>query len=706
VFQALIAGCACGGKLPDDSRSALAWLEGLPDAPEIVAPISRRARSYINYVPNNALDAVNGDLHRIAEIRAEKRIHPYLFDANVPFLYIWRFEPDKEVGHPAEKIREMADHIYQFGRGVDMAWAWGEVLDEAQLESRLADHPGAFYRPTSGSNGTLLNCPMPGSLRSLETRFAAHAQRFKVMVVNDKPHVAFVKPPVARFRAVAYNSPSLRLLFDLRETTADASFSPWSQHRVAALVTRLRDAACNKLKRALPQSDALIERVLVCRDATEADKALRVRIVPLPSIGHDHIEPSIRRVVIEVPPDCPISADDIAWTFSGLPVVEGTIDASGEILGEIRLVRTNDEAMLAHYGIDTDMARRLWRTVTPAVLPQHGGRLRIEPAGRREDTKGARERLAEELRAAKATLEALRHAGVQTAVASVRVQREPFSAKGVRAETFSTGTRFGKERLWHLEIGFAAPIQGPLIIGDGRYMGLGLMAPVRRVEGAWGFAIRDGLTKTSSPELLARALRRAVMARVQERLGLRKSMPIFFTGHELDGAPARSGSHAHVAYVADVHRQRLLVISPHMLERRLPTREEREHEQTLEAALEALTELFAGDPGRLSLTLFVIDAQEDPLFAPSMVWESHTDYRPTRHIKRLSAAQAIAMDARLELRRRNLQDPGKIEVLTVHEGPRGGLAGRLRLVFKTAVRGPILIGRTSHLSGGLFAAIE
>ena len=61
----------------------------------------------------------------------------------------------------------------------------------------------------------------------------------------------------------------------------------------------------------------------------------------------------------------------------------------------------------------------------------------------------------------------------------IRVQREPFEANGHRVEAFAVGTRFPKERLWHIEITFRDAVTGPLVIGDGRFLGLGVMAPTQ-----------------------------------------------------------------------------------------------------------------------------------------------------------------------------------------------------------------------------------
>lgn len=45
----------------------------------------------------------------------------------------------------------------------------------------------------------------------------------------------------------------------------------------------------------------------------------------------------------------------------------------------------------------------------------------------------------------------------------------------------------------------------------------------------------------------------------------------------------------------------------------------------------------------------------------------------------------------------------EVKVMSVQEGPRGGLVGRVRLTFKHAIKGPIIIGRTCHFGGGLFS---
>src|SRR4030095_1907440 len=107
------------------------------------------------------------------------------------------------------------------------------------------------------------------------------------------------------------------------------------------------------------------------------------------------------------PPDCPISLDDVHWAFSGVEWFEPT---TGEILWN--LVPAAEHGMLRRYGVDRgeDEGHRNWRTVTPAALPMHSARRRIDPS--RPGDKGAAERLREEGRAVAAVRQALRHAQI------------------------------------------------------------------------------------------------------------------------------------------------------------------------------------------------------------------------------------------------------------------------------------------------------
>jgi CRISPR-associated protein Csb2 len=684
LFQALVAGTARGAALKDGDAAVLRCLEGL-SPPVIATPPAHQGNGFVAYVPNNDLDAVGGHQIRIGEIRAGKTIRSLLFAADIPLLYAWTI-PDDTADLSA--LLAMADRLYQLGRGVDMAWASAELLDPAIAEGRLAAHPGPKHRPSlTGSGGTPLACPQPGSLASLISRHEAQARRFRPGAKNGT--TLFVQPPKPRFRMVAYDCPPARLLFDLR---AGPAFSPWPLRLAASLVERLRDEAALRLRSARPERSATIERLLVGRGATPADLALRPRLIPLPSIGFVHADRAIRRILLEVPPDCPLSPIELRGALLGIPL---HLDPeTGEIGSDARLVPAAEQAMLRHYGLgDAVPPARLWRSVTPVALPRGPSR-----SGRT----GA-ERLAGEAAQVDAVRQALRHAGIDAEVSAIRVQREPFAGRGERSDAFARAPRFPASALRHVELRFAAPQVGPLVLGDGRWLGLGLFAPVQEPLRVLIFSIVDGLTATANvAENLVAALRRAVMARVRDHLR-NERLDGFFTGHAPDGTPLRDGNHRHLAFAFDADRRRLLVIAPHAMEHRPLTGRERGPLATLDAALLGLTELRAGSAGLLQLRCANVGQDDDPLLTHSKSWESVTPYAPTRYTKSLSPSDAIAEDVRRECRRRGWPEPN-CEVLNIRAGSRGGLTATLRLSFAVAQPGPVLLGRTAHAGGGLFQA--
>ena len=168
LFQALVAGAGISGPLDEPTKRALAWLERLPDAPIIAGPRTVRGQSVSMFMPNNDLDAKGGDERRIGEIRPATKVwRPRLFDARVPWVYAWPFADTDDAQGSA--ICELSEKLYQLGRGIDMAWAWGEILDESTLEQQLATYDGVVRRPSTG-DGLLLACPHEGSLKSLACR--------------------------------------------------------------------------------------------------------------------------------------------------------------------------------------------------------------------------------------------------------------------------------------------------------------------------------------------------------------------------------------------------------------------------------------------------------------------------------------------------------------------------------------------------------
>jgi CRISPR-associated protein Csb2 len=713
LFQALIAGAARGGGLVPEDQDVFRWLETLP-APVIALPAFTLGQEIKLYVPNNDLDALGGDPMRISEVRVEKRVRPRIFEANVPLLYAWVFD---EAARPnAERACAIAERLYQFGRGVDLASAAGEILDEALLSARLDAFPGRILRPCGPGDESGLPCPEPGSFKSLERRHLAQLRRLQANP-EDRRRALLVQPPKPRFAYVAYGEQSVWHVFDLKKRDVETGavrdeLHLWPLERMHDLVVAARDGAVERLKRGLTDRSNQIDASLVGRrpDGSGAGPLeARVRIIPLPSIGHTYVDRQIRRLLVDVPRRCPLESEDVRWAFSGL-----------ELPG-CALSPNPSDSMHLHYCRPSRGAPLVWHSVTPVALPSIAARRRIDPNRRAEEAKSGSERLAEETHAVAAVLQALRHAGVRTRVLYVRVQREPFERKGKRAEAFAVLPRFPKERLWHVELRFAEPIEGPLLVGDGRFLGFGLMAPAmpqadlaeeRKVRPSVGepvhsfpgavnaFEIEGGLEESAHPEWVARALRRTVMARVQAAMGTKTPLSDWFSGHDGERGPAET---PHLSYVFDQERSRLLVITPFVIDHRPPTSEEMRHSEVLAYALAGLSTIRAARSGLLRVRPAPVDFETDPLFAPSRSWTTTTRLQVTRHLKRAGANETFLACVRNECIARGLPRC-EIEPRRLRGQPGVGLTGEATLNFATAIRGPVSLGRNRHLGGGLFVA--
>jgi CRISPR-associated protein Csb2 len=663
LFGALVAGAATGAVIAE--RAALEWLEQQA-APRLVVPTMTAGRGITLYVPDNDLDAVGNDPRRVSEIRSAKSQQPWLFDAAVPFAFVWR---DVEVhDRLREGLRSLCARLFQFGRGIDQAWARERVLDDDDWSEWLRLHGGRLIDPGVGEGGAVLRAPMRGTLASLEQRFHAGRARFAAI---DKKRQSFQQAPKARFASVVYGADRRHVLLDLRDQ--HGAFWPWPLARVVELVESVRATAEARLARP--------EAALALRGTDDGDRrataAERVRITALPSIGMQHTDPSIRRVLVEVPAANPIALADWRWALQSAEPLPAT---------HAHLVAADEAEMLAHYTAPS----RLWRTVTPVALPEPTARRRIEPARQWEERKPASERDDEERRATAAVFDALRHAGEAGRVARVHVQREPFG-KGERVEQFAT-PRFRKERLWHIEIEFMQPRSGVLVVGDGRFLGLGLFAPVRvdaRSKSNAVFSI-DGLASGADPRGVARAARRAVLACV----GAAGDIPESISGHRFGGE--KSLDSGRVSFVADVDEGRLYVC----VDRRVSTADR----QRLEEGLGALTQIAAGAAGLLRVRRVDV-GDDDRIVRASRCWRSLTSYVVERHAKTTSAQDAVIDDVTRACARAELPRP----VVTVRrvEGHAGrGVHAEVDLAFANVVQGPLLLGRDRFDGGGVFVAVD
>ena len=277
--------------------------------------------------------------------------------------------------------------------------------------------------------------------------------------------------------------------------------------------------------------------------------------------------------------------------------------------------------------------------------------------------------------------------------------------QGLRAEEFSYG-RFSGESLFHLEIAFEQPVAGPLLLGNGRYFGLGLMRPV---EDAQEDVLVLEISAKNRPKVNERglfltAVRRALLACARDYQG---APSLLFSGHEADGAPARSGRHDHVFLAADDSDgdgllDHLLLVAPWRADR---THDAQPDAPAAFAQITAQLEFIrAGKLGVFQLTKSLDSLAAARLLPLSQHWRSTTLYEPTRYPKSMTdAEEKLKADVLLECHRRGLPVPS-VEIISITTGKRGRFQAETRISFAVAVAGPLMLGRESHKGGGLFFA--
>ncbi len=472
LYQALVAGAYGGRWRSEDDGArldeAFEWLERL-EAPAIVAPVSSRPSAVTYYVPDNDLDAEGNDPRNVGNIRSKKMLRSRLL-GDPSLRYIWSV-PDGDTTH-AEDVVVISERLHLFGRGVDGAFARGAVRSDASLDD-LADEIGGHVSLPSASGErrageVALPCPDRGSLASLHTRFAANQRRFVSRPAGrGRMEIAFVQPPKARSRMVAFDRPLRAIVFELRSAADDTTFASVRLEDASLIAVGVRNLLAERLA-PLDDSEFDVTRMVLGRGITDADRPKRLQIVPLPSIGHRATNAAIRRVVVMLSPDCAAAESDVRWALAGriIPSLATTDVTTGEVRGP-RLVGTDEDDMLVHYGIRRNGSHR-WSTVTPIVVPRVVRRGRVTGS----------ERLKTMETSSAAISAALRHAGIEARAVLIQTQVEPFSPRGALASAFAPD-RFDRRQLVHATITFDRAIAGPIVLGDGRWLGLGVMRPER-----------------------------------------------------------------------------------------------------------------------------------------------------------------------------------------------------------------------------------
>lgn len=425
LFSALVAAAHETG-LIDDSRAALRWLEEQPP-PTIWFSAAASRHIGTSFVPVN-------DKSFSPETGARNR-QPRTFPVTVPERpTVWFTWPAPAPETVRAAIDRLCAEVPRLGHSASVVHV--ELADPPH-----ADDLAVLVPQVGGPRSVRVT--YPGRLAELEVTFEA----------GQRPRPR---------RIVGYGPPDAQPVDEITP-------SPYGSLRVLRFIPHDQPAIWPVADRALRLAEQIRTSWLALLGAdvpaaVHGHEGPHVALVPLPAVGHRHADGRIRGIGLAVPRRLDPEARD-AVDRAILALVGRTFHVGPAHL-ELARLDPDEEPPRALDPTTWAAPDRWWASVTPVVLDQFPRRT---------------------LEAAAIVARSMERAGLP-APRRLRVERFSAVAGVPEAWRFLT-TRAGQPRrpAFHVCVEFDEVVQGPLLVGQLRHFGVGLLKPV----GAVGQAFLD-----------------------------------------------------------------------------------------------------------------------------------------------------------------------------------------------------------------------
>ncbi|MYK74526.1 MAG: type I-U CRISPR-associated protein Cas5/Cas6 [Acidimicrobiaceae bacterium] len=526
LFSAMVAAWADADEPDESERAALEWLETLPP-PRINAPEEVERRVVSHFVPVNDVSVLSGaryaklagDLEelleqyddelqrsggmsrkverleaRIAKVRDVSSLTDHAGktsrDSAVAMLPD-RVGAKKERYFPSVTLVGTETSEYSADQGPlspptrlvpPVTFAWDESAPPdtaASLDGLLGrvtrlghssslvscrlrdDEPPATHTP--GEGVLMLRWVRPRQLAALEHEH----QRHRAIRTRSLPFRG------ARYRAV--EDDEAVAVYASRPSTA----GDWIVFELEPRHRRLPMTRAVELTRVLRESilkhvpDPLPEGVSGHLANGKPTTAPHISFLALPNVAHEHGDGRIMGLALSLPDGLDETARRATLRGVGLwerERGEQPLQLTMGRGGVVEMRRRQPPFALASLRPPVWAgASRWWASVTPVALPTHPGDLRRgSPSARAKAW----------ARAEAAVARSCEHVGLPSPT-SVQVSLAPHwlgARPATDYPTFRQGRGAGTvRRLVHTIVEFAEPIRGPLVLGSGRFLGLGLM---------------------------------------------------------------------------------------------------------------------------------------------------------------------------------------------------------------------------------------
>ncbi len=505
VYQALVAtaGRIHGSAFPAKVTKSLQWLSELPP-PEIDAPPHRRAMPIRSSVPNNAMDicarawsrgSYNAKDAKPSTHKAMKTIAPVRLvvdePLDAPVTYRWSVADCEETTDHSNVISSLARQLVCVGWGLDLVAGYASLVDD---EATHLETNAKSVRWTPQQGNTRLRLPNAYTLQALQNRHQRFASRLAGGTLASVPAL----PPSA-YGSIAFGQPwetqAISIAaFNLIEVDGNR-FVRFPATKGTELVGMVRSAIAAAAKNAGWNEKRIAAIVLGHGEARgEEHQSVgldRFSYIPLPSLERrskdgpaDHVG-FIRRLLIF----CPSGKlkDELDWARRSLAGALLVDEQSKESVAMLSSISEIDPMVKRYTGLGSRFRASTWSTVTPMILPRnymrHQDSQKLKAA-----SSAAAKRVLYELRESRID-KIIRLAFLQAGYSEVLAQNAeidwrkvgywPGSAKSDRFFVPDHLRRFPCLHVritWRDDTGHPIALPGPIVIGGGRFFGLGLFA--------------------------------------------------------------------------------------------------------------------------------------------------------------------------------------------------------------------------------------
>ncbi len=327
----------------------------------------------------------------------------------------------------------------------------------------VSNHPNPAFVPGRGDH--LIRTVRSGQLRTLENQYAQH----KACRPRSLPFEGvYYGPPGTGTDSEQKLSPNLAgkwITFEFRLN------SRWFPATESVLIARtMREAIFH-------YADDLPEGLTGHTESGSPSQHPHVSFIPLPYVGWEHADGRLMGVAVMIPDQCdPRTEISLLRAIGKWEQEANTLVLKLGRKGVVEIERKPATAITSLKRKFWEGPARSWTTVAPIALPAH-------PGGLSNGTSHSRSRAWD--RATQGVADSCAHVGLPTPT-DVALSLNPFVKGSRRASeypTFKQSGRNGTEvarQLIHAQIEFDRPITGPLLLGSGRYFGLGLMRPISK----------------------------------------------------------------------------------------------------------------------------------------------------------------------------------------------------------------------------------